>query len=424
MKKPAKKAAKKPARRTVKRLPKYEPPAAMSKSLSAAMECEWYFAHNYMAVLGQDAPLSELATTGAEFHAYRSAYVDHLVGTDKPKDPAWVAEYLKMDLSDDVSDLIRRDRFSIDPQAVVGIELYLGVNDAWEPVVKIDNADPGNQELRNRADMYAAGFLDLLTLSQDASTLLIDDCKSGWSTMTVSDYEPAHYAALVFAHFPQVNRVIFNWSFARVKASSESVEYTRADFPDLQALVAERQALKSSIRDAWFQTGTEDLTYNAFSGLCPGCNLKCPGKDLAPFVEIQPLQTDDDAKQAASALALAEEVASGLRKALTPYLHEHGGRLPLAGKWVAEIVQSTRTSYPLPAVVTQVLGVPDIPATNDFSLPAGSLVVGATDLNRLAGAKFRQDLGLPDALAKIAETKPTSRLTIHRVEQKQIEAKK
>src|SRR5207237_9319221 len=100
-----------------------------------------------------------------------------------------------------------------------GTELYLSVDDEFRPLEKLTaHATPGNYRGRQRS--FAHGTIDLLSFNDDCSEALIDDYKTGWSNTGITEYEAAHYAALVFAHFPTAMRVTFRWEFIRAKAAS------------------------------------------------------------------------------------------------------------------------------------------------------------------------------------------------------------
>lgn len=412
---------------------------SLSKSMVKAMGCERYFAMMYAS----DEPVagllasSEFATTGTDFHRYRELYVNHLIGTRQRSDTDWAVTWIESaDCTDDARDLIMRDieRFEIDPDMVYGTEVYLSIDSGFFPVEMVIGGTPG--EYSRRKPCFARGELDLLSFAEDGEHALIDDYKTGWSNAGISEYEAAHYAALVFVHFRAVQRVTFRWEFIRAKAAKPAM-FTRDDLdswiiPMVRAAHARRQDIA-----ARFRAG-QQLTVDPTAGLCGWCPLVCPLRDAVSrqIVELPPIQSEDDARVVAARTFVASKYAEQGRERLREWL-EANGRVDLGNGWVAEMEPQTQRSYPLPAVL-EVLGVrvidertveelltivgqqphPEIVSDiltrfqQRWDVPVEKLTVASTALKQYARAKKRA--GLQAELDQYADAKPRFELKIHK----------
>lgn len=394
-------------------------PAAVSKSVAKAMGCEVYFAAYYLT---RDAAVrriqSAAAQTGTDFHRWRSEYVDYLVGAGKGKDEAWGAEWLSRNaVTPDARRLIEDDirTFSCDPDAVFGTEVFLSMSHDFRPLELRYGVRPGT--VSSEENVLASGGIDRLEIrGRDARVV---DCKSGWSTATVSDYEPPHYAALVFAHFPSVDSVEFEWEFARVHASKGAF-YSRADLTWIHEAMKAEWNRKNEIARR-FAAG-EKLAVNPWAGLCGFCELRCP---LRASVEagqliLPPVQSADDARAVAAVLYQAEILAGRARAALRPFLDaQPDGKFELSGDYVLESSMSKSTRFPLLEAL-EVLGArptdqygQPLRISPNFNVPLENLYVGSTELKRYAAAKKRK--GCLDELTARAEIKPRSIVRVRRL---------
>jgi len=391
------------------------PATPLSKSIERALGCELYFAGHYLS----DEPAvrlldsSGMAQTGTDFHAYRAAYIDHLVASQQRMDPDWVVRHLgATSMTDDARDLALRDAesYSIDPDLVYGTEVYLSVDETFRPLDCITGATPGRSPVRNPL-AFAHATLDLLQIDGDEAR--IDDYKTGYSTQNVRPYEPAHQAAMVLAHFP-VNRVTFRWEFIRAKASRPLI-YERADLDWIHPRIVNAGRRYAAIR-AKAVAGLE-LSVNPMAGNCGYCQLSCPIRDgvRSGLIAIAPLQTEADARTLATSVYVAEQFAKVSKDALKSYLDSHPA-VELGNGFVVEMVPTSRNSYSLSRVLA-LLGFGSPETSAQWDVPLKSVGVSATDLHRFAGAKKRA--GMRDALEGIANRTPYSELKIHKAAERE-----
>jgi hypothetical protein len=394
--------------------------SAISKSVVKAMGCEEYFAAHYLSP--DTAALrrveSPMARTGTDFHRFRAEYVSHLVEVAKGSDPAWAAAWLRENgVTSDARFLIEDDirTFSVDPDAVYGVEIFLSVGREFEPLELRFGETPG--KVSAAAGAIVSGSIDRLEINGRVARVV--DCKSGWSTATVSDYEPPNYAALVMAHFPNVDRVEFEWEFVRVHAS-KAATYTREDLPWIHTTILGEWARREDITRRYL--AGERLAINPWAGLCQFCALRCP---LRASVEsgslvLPPVQTEADARRVAEVLYQSEMLASSARDALRPFLDAlPGGQLQLDGDFVLESQLSNTSKYRLLDVLDLIGAHPrdeygqPLQISPAYMVPLNSLYVRGSELRSFAGRKKRE--GMEDKLRAIASSQPRATVRIRRL---------
>lgn len=384
-------------------------PTSLSKSMEKAIGCERYFALRYLdgtLPLVASSPMSEI---GTQFHAYRAAYIDHLVSTVQREDPEWVAQWLDTsEVCEDARSLIERDatRFWIDPEKVFGTELFLSVDSSFRPLEQESTPEPGRPPKNPKAFLH--GTVDLLAIDGEQATII--DAKSGWSTQNVKEYEAVHYALLVFSHFPYISQVTFLWDFIRAEGL-KPITFHRSELPELQRQAEGRHRTMRSIANR-YSDGTE-MAVNPQAGLCQFCEFTCPIRDAVKrkLLEYPPLQNIDDAKRVALLVYTARCTAAVGEQLLKAWL-DINGPLDLERGVVAEFVLGQSDTYPLRPTL-KVLGFDTIPEkAPKWDVPLDSLVIGTTKLKSYANTKKRA--GLMDELKAIAITRPTSTLKIHR----------
>lgn len=419
-------------------------PQGNSKSMAKAMGCELHFAHYYLIpdqVL-RNIVASELGITGTDFHRWREEYVHHLVAEDKWVDREWAQSWLAANaVTEDARRLVEydMDTFSIDPNQVMGTELFLSVDGNFNPLEREEGGVPGRQSKHPDARYW--GTLDLLLVNGLIARVV--DAKSGWSTTTVSDDEPPFYAALVFAHFPRVEVVEFQWDFVRARGVKRA-SYTREDLPEIHDAMRRIEARKRSIAER-FRRG-EPLQLNPHTGLCSFCSLNCPVKQEVTNthgidVDIPPIQNDDDARRIAARLYVASLYASKARHMLKNFLDEKGS-LELGNDWVCEIRHQTTVDYPL-TKVAEILGLELVDkkvlaeliellllasdqnaelvarlrreVSPAWNVPIDKLALRTSKLNQYANTKKRE--GLLPLLKECGDAKPKSLVAVrHRGE--------
>lgn len=332
--------------------PKLRAPAGISKSMVKALACPTYFTGQYLQRVAEVEHW--LGKTGNEFHAWRRAYVEHLVETRLWRDPAFQADYLAGTvLSDDARTLIGRDGFELDPDTVYGCEVFLSIDREFRPLEhEIGNARPGR--LSEETQALCSGTLDLLLL--DGRIATICDPKSGFSTTGVTDTEPPIYAALVMLHFPLVETVKFVWDFVRHSAIRRT-EYTREDLPWIKDMIIDQDQKKNLYVERYNAGKTLDA--NPFSGLCPYCQLACPLRPRweAGELAIAAPQTRADAVQLARLVKVCQDVIDRAKGLVAGWLDQDDSkRLELGSGWEATLRVSELNTHPLHEAL-EVLGL-------------------------------------------------------------------
>lgn len=388
-------------------------PQAVSKSMMRAMGCETYFGYHYLL---RDSPVrlidSPLAQTGTDFHAWRASYIQHLLEDGLPADREWAAQWLAgAVITDDARELVSDDMtsYGVDPDAIFGTELFLSIDAEGLPLEL--ESGTGQQPGRVTEDPrgVASGSIDVLELRGD--TALVTDYKSGWAVAGVSDFEPPVYAALVFAHFPQVERVDFKWEFVRLRGE-KNVSYERSQFPELLDMVLQARQRAADIARR-FGAGAA-LKVNPWAGLCGFCALRCPLRAAVAggMLALAPIQTDDDARSAAALLYAARQLTERATEVLKPWLAERK-TMALGGDFVLELDAQTVTKKPLLKTL-EVLGydVSGMTGTSPaFDVPLEKLTIGG-----LSGyAKAKKRAGLRDRLDKVSARSVKTVLTVRRV---------
>jgi hypothetical protein len=381
---------------------------SLSKSTEKALNCIRYFALSYLAQDPALAGSSELAETGTQFHAYRSAYVNHLVEVNERHDQEWATRWMgSIHLTEDAAELISRDikTFTTDPELVFGTELFLSVDESFKPLELRPTLTPG--ERPRDVNSMAHGSIDLLLIDGDEA--VIRDYKTGWSSTNVSDYEAAHYAALIFAHFGFINTVRFEWEFLRA-AARKPTTYTRSDMSWIAPLVLAMRNRLLQVVDLYNTGG--DLPINPLAGLCGFCNVTCPARELSAtgISELSPLQTEDDARALAIRYRAVNAWVLKAEARLKAFLDQRG-KLELGDGVIAELCVSTGFEYPLRRTL-EVLGVSVPQKSPKYDVPLDGLTIGSTAIKSYGSAIKRT--GLLDEVNKVAKRVPRSTLKIHK----------
>lgn len=263
-------------------------------------------------------PVSAPGLTGTAFHAYRKEYSDHLIRERKMMDPEWAQDYLKSHpMSEDARELVARDipRFWIDPESSYPPEVFLSVGHLFEPL----QIEFGMEQGYRDPAALVSGTIDLLTVEGDVARIY--DAKTAHSATSVSEAEAAIYCTLVFAHFPSVNAIDFNWEFARLDSHKTS-HYERSDLVEMHALISNMAGRRRIIQNK-LEAG-EKLSAAPDPEICPYCALLCPLlQTLAEWgigLKVPVLQTLGDAQTMAMLMLVAEQFLSQARPALRDYI--------------------------------------------------------------------------------------------------------
>ena len=427
-------------------LPALTAPRGISKSMAKALACPTFFTGQYLQPEACAATAEHFLTrTGNEFHAWRKEYTDHLVKNRLMVDPAFRDAYLsERQLSEDGRKLIGRDVFELDPDTVVGTELFLSADADFQPLEYVEGREPGRHSAARSA--YVWGTIDLLLLTEGGTVATVIDPKSGFSTTGVTDEEPVVYASLVFSHFPLVEVVYFRWEFVRMSALRRTSFTRRDDFRWMQDAIRELNARKEEAVST-YNAGAR-LEANPFSGLCPYCQMACP---LRPRFEAQELaiampQTRADAVAIAKLVKVCEDVLTRARKLVIGWLDQDPeSALELGAGWSAQIRNDDKSYYPLVAAL-KVLGLDLVDLTRlnaemqalvdrerpshspFFDVPLRSLSIsGLSDFAKTKRSKKRGDAGgvsregMKPALGPVARRTASTTLIIRKSAQAQTE---
>jgi hypothetical protein len=408
-------------------------PHGISKSLAKSLGCPTYFTGQQLQqeTIGQ-SELHYLAKTGIDFHAWRMHYIEHLVTVGQSSDDEFRAYYLAREhLSEDCRTLIERDDFKVDPESVIGCEVFLSIDRDFRALEYETGRQPGL--LSTHPNFLCSGTLDLILLVDNGRKVIIRDPKSGFSTVGVSDEEPPIYAALVFAHFAKVQEVEFIWDFVRVDAIKRS-SYTRDDLPWIHQMIVELDAKKDGYV-AQYNRG-EALPANPTSGLCPYCQLTCPLRPRweAGELAIGPVQTEEDFKRLAQLKKVCDDVSDRIAKVLLPYLDVSGGSKELGNGWEVAAVTSRKFEYPLLSTLERlglmIVGTDGSTPSHSpsYDVPISSLKLsGVADFAKTKKSKPRPGGGgvsrdgMKDAIQSGARESSSTTLRIRKQQQVPIE---
>ncbi|MDE2104905.1 MAG: hypothetical protein KGL39_47145 [Patescibacteria group bacterium] len=400
-------------------------PRVLSKSLAKEMACHYRYLHVHCS---PDAlvpmSISEVGESGNAFHAYRRAYVEHLVEANYRRDPDWATAWLKSQtFSEDAVKLIEDDirTFEVDPALVYGTELGLAVDRDLNPVEQQPNCDGPFRP--KHAGAATSATIDLLLIDHKHARIV--DMKSGYSTLNVHDSEPAFYAAVVFATFPYVESISFVWDFARVKMTKE-ISYQRSDLLALKAIIDRAHAKSQGIVDR--ANAGEPIEVNVHSGLCSFCPLACPAKTALsePQLDVGPVQNIEDARRVAGIKYMAGILGAKAGEALKSYIDIHGP-VDLPNDWVAEMQVTAIRKLPLIEAL-KVLGLDVLPtkwveewvekrpaldgATPQYGIPIKDLILSRSPIAAKMRAKKRA--GCEQAMDSISISTPMNKLAIHK----------
>lgn len=179
-----------------------------------------------------------------------------------------------------------RDSYNVDFAHVLATELTLSVDEHFQPT-DIVEAIAGTCSDSGEKPMIV-GTLDAAYAFIDEGLMRVDDLKTHLHPFDPGDkLQGKTYSALVFLHFPWVQRVIFRLIFVRYRKVIREVEYDRGQLPDLIAAVQAGRNRQKKIH-ADYEAGNE---IDALSGnhcwYCPLLsNAKCPIAAYNPNMQL------------------------------------------------------------------------------------------------------------------------------------------
>ena len=397
-------------------------PRAISKSTAKSTDCPRHFALSRMSA--KVMSLSEPAELGTSFHRYRAEYIKYLRATAQTSDSVWAKEAVTtMQLVDDAMELVLDDieTFKIDPALVWGVELYVSVDDEFNPLV-MDEESVSWKERMDQPNLFAHGIFDLLSVS--GAQAVVDDYKTGYGY--ADDYEADHLAALVFAHFPWIEHVTVNWDYIR-KKKKKPIEFLRSDFGRLQTRIKAKYSYMLDLAEIADKKGVDALPVNPFSGLCGMCSFTCPLKAdvLTKKIDLAPIQDIEQALLATQYWVAAKSMVSQAEAALKAFLPtQPNGTLKIGQTHELSLEMGHSKEYPLDKTLSAIgyeLSEAKGPDGNKFDVMPSSLSISASDLHRLAKTKKRR--GMQEALDSVADLKPRQTLKLTDLQKKQNEGK-
>lgn len=299
-----------------------------------------------MAKTSEVERTNALSDVGTAFHRYRAEYATHLSQGKEWSDRGWVEKWLQdTHVPMEARGLIEKNAavWKVNPDHIYGAELFFSIDADFKPLEIEADRKPGS--LSSHPNAFASGQVDLLLI--DGEEAIIVDAKSGFSTVSITEEEAAIYCCLIFAHFPQVNRAVFWWDYVRLGQHKRS-EYSRDEFNELRYMIEQLVARRAAVE----AKSQEELTYNRDAGMCPYCRLACPGLQLvrAGKVAVMPMQSETEARAAATLLYLCEQYVEQARSALKTFLQARedlGGKLQLGPDDFLQLSSSQKQEFPV-----------------------------------------------------------------------------
>lgn len=230
------------------------------------------------AVLRTEQAPNEYSERGKIIHQVLSRYIDHLVETRQSKDLAAFDELL-FGVTGDALDILEglRESIVVDPERVVGTEMYLAADRDFKPLDPLDSDGPWDFE----------GTLDLV-LAPDTKTIEIWDWKSFFQIVDADTFQSQLYPLLAFLHFPDVETIRFHLKFVRYGAT-RSAEYTRSkDLPKLLALARAQRVRQRILHEEAAAGETLHAMPGSHCCYCPKLSNGCPLSSINPYTSQTP----------------------------------------------------------------------------------------------------------------------------------------
>jgi len=201
------------------------------------MACQCLYVRKH--VIGGPLPEGEAAARGIEVHRILAAYINHLVKSRRSTDLGFLDCLMTGTGNLDVPQALERfrDNHAFDPDAVLGTELYISLDEKFSPV-DATTFEEGDRHHAARPHAAYEGTLDLVLLPS-VTEAEIHDWKSYYQIIDPNTFQSKFYPLLLMCLNPALQRVKFVLEFIRYGAS-RSVEYARQDVPWLKEL-AERE---------------------------------------------------------------------------------------------------------------------------------------------------------------------------------------
>jgi hypothetical protein len=259
--------------------------APLSQSRQGDMACGHLYVRKH--VLGGPVADSEPAARGTEVHRILAAYINHLVKTKLSRDPGFLDCSIAGAASRDVQQALERfrDHPPFDPEEVLGTELYISLDEEFNPVEPAGPAK-GNGENEVRPPAVYEGTLDLV-LVRTVSAAEIHDWKSYYQVIEADTFQSKFYPLLLMCLNPSLQQVKFVLEFIRYGAS-RSVEYTNRDLPWLKELAQRERARQQKLHEITaHDTGRLKASPGRHCTWCPLLLNGCPVAKANPYAQMK-----------------------------------------------------------------------------------------------------------------------------------------
>lgn len=378
----------------------------LSQSRFEQMACAYLYWQKQ--IIGTEEPPSPYALRGTEVHAALAAYITHLKDNRLQSDYSFFDTLVEQGATTDAVEILQnlKEDLLLDPDRVLGVEMYLALDEDFEPHRHDIDCYDAEGKLTCEAVHYE-GTLDYVQIEDD-DTIEIWDHKTMFATFAADTYQSKHYPLLIFMHYPAVKTVRFHLKFVRFDAT-RSVEYTRDDIPALvaKAQTARRRQLalhRAAEEDQQFVTFAEDAFSIIPKGMeelreestglkatpgphcmyCPLLLTGCPIKAINPYKNISAEDRIRFEIWSSAASAVNRRYLRDQIKASGPVqISDGNGNLYEAGMKKIE-----RTTYPLLTTLPLVQEYDAQEMKPKFRIE-DKLVIGASKLKEAAKAKRR-----------------------------------
>jgi hypothetical protein len=313
------------------------------------MGCEKLYAVKHIEGVRQ--PDNEFSSRGTEIHRIMRFYVNHLVETGRKTD------YERLDAMcvgqpDDVMEVMEvvKEQCVVEPQKVVGTEMYIGLNNEFVPVTAAKFA-------KNLIDPVYEGTLDLVLLTSPREAE-IRDHKSFWQIIDADTFQSKLYPLLLMCLNPRIQKVTFILDFLRYGAQ-RSVTYTRDDLPKLKKIAKdarmrqldlhERASRGGAVRADEGPWGIQDgagspkATPGKHCVYCPLLTLGCPLQQTNPYSQMEPSERVAFAVWLAEAKKANDKVLKDFAASEGPQVYRDANGVAFE----AGFVKQERRSFPM-----------------------------------------------------------------------------
>jgi hypothetical protein len=238
----------------------------LSQSRQSKLACPLSYVET--EIRGHKQASSEAARRGSALHKFLSEYVQYLVKAKKESDTDKAAE-LMVGMKPDAAELVGRlvDDFKINPDAVYGTELWIGLNAQFELTGK-----------REASEFEMT--LDLVELPEPTKAKLVD-YKSQFHAVDADTFQGRLYSLGLMMLNPHIEQVEFELRFVRWGKSKRSVKFTRADIPKLQAEARQWRQMQLNIHNEPLVYGKEVIA-GQHCTYCPLLIAGCPLENENP----------------------------------------------------------------------------------------------------------------------------------------------